>query len=179
LILALVVGVALIALFMRRPGSVTPEVEVAAPAVLATSAAQSETAAPTTGAEPAAGPGILLPLDGKSFEAFQKATSRITVRLAAENGELSYAVTASRALLEAITEVGHDADRTVQYWLSTQFAADLAAGNPNEAVSTRRTVDNLVSVLLGDQAGPEDFEQILAGLSPDVRALAIQRRARR
>jgi len=119
-----------------------------------------------------------MPLDSQTLSAFQEANSRATHQLSADNPGAAYAVTASLSARQAIANRGHDPDRTVQYWLSPQFAADVAAGDPAFAVSNQRTIANLLSVILGDQAGNEDFEQILTGLSPEVRELAIQRRAR-
>ena len=123
--------------------------------------------------------GKIMPLDQETLSAFQEANSRATRQLSATDPVAFYAVAASLSARQAIAELGHDPDRTVQYWLSPQFAADVAAGDPAFAVSSQRTIANLLSVILGDQAGDEDFEQILAGLSPEVRELAIQRRTRR
>jgi len=87
-------------------------------------------------------------------------------------------VTASRAARKAIAELGYDPDRTLRYWLSPRFAADVQAGDPKLAVSTRRTVDNLLSVMLCDQASRAEFNLILTELSPDARLFAVERRAR-
>jgi hypothetical protein len=158
-----------------RPGtaparSPTTRAETSAPA------AQPDTAPPTPTTEPAS-PEVM-PVDGPSLEKFQEANSLATIQLAATQPDVPYAVAASRAARQAISALGNNPDQTLLYWLSPQFAEDVAAGDPAAAVSTRRTVDNLLSILLGDTAGPEDFARIMSECTPEVRALASKRRER-
>ena len=120
----------------------------------------------------------VMPVDGPSLEKFQEVLSATTVQLTAEQPGVPYAVAMSRAARQAITALGHNPELTLLYWLSPPFAEDVAAGNPAAAVDTLRTVDNLLAILLGDTAGPEEFAQIMDECAPDVRALAMQRRAR-
>ncbi|HOW96512.1 MAG TPA: hypothetical protein P5567_03060 [Kiritimatiellia bacterium] len=110
-----------------------------------------------------------MPLTAPDLERFQEASSRATRELEAESPGLPYAVAASRAARRAIAAAGYDPDRTVAAWLSPSFTDDLA---------TRRAADNLLSVILGDPAGAEDFEQILQELSPALQDAARERRAR-
>ena len=155
----------------------------AAPAVPAPMPRRTEEPAPpaaaTTPASVAVESQTIMPLDGLSLEQFQEASSRASATGSALQNDAPYAVAASRAARQAIAALGHNPDFTLRYWLSPQFAADLAAGDPAAAVSTRRTVDNMLSILLGDTAGPEDFAQILQACSPEVQTLATQRRAQR
>lgn len=153
-----------------KPSATTPPTPEPATAAITT----DPTLAPATGQ-----PAGVLPLDNVSLEQFQEANSRITTQLSTEHQGVPYAVAASMAARRAIAELGHDPNQTLIYWLSPQFKADLAAGPPALIPSSQRTVDNLLSILLGDQASPDEFEQILTGLSPDVRRPAAERRARR
>ena len=145
--------------------------------------AVQETPDPATqpvAAPPAPEPAVasIMPVNGASLEKFQEALSKATVQFAADQPGVPYAVAMSRAARQAFAALGHNPDLTLLYWLSPPFADDVAAGHPAAAVDTLRTVDNLLSILLGDTAGPDEFEQILAECTPDVRVLARQRRAR-
>lgn len=122
---------------------------------------------------------IIMPVNGPSLEKFQEANSRANLQQSAEQPGLPYAIAMSRAARQAMTTLGHDPDLTLRYWLSPRFAEEVAAGDPAAATDTLRIVDNLLALLLGDTAGPEEFAQILTECAPDVQALAIERRARR
>ncbi|MBP7828409.1 MAG: hypothetical protein KA248_00685 [Kiritimatiellae bacterium] len=117
---------------------------------------------------PAPAGSSVMPLAAPDLERFQEASSRATRELEAESPGLPYAVAASRAARRGIAAAGYDPDRTLDAWLSPPFTADLA---------TRRAADNLLSVILGDTAGDADFARILDELDPEVRALAMERRA--
>ena len=169
---------AVIAAYHFQARTRAPEQQPAptAPVVRETPEPAAQPAAATPAPEPAIA--SIMPVNGASLENFQVALSKATVQLTAEQPGVPYAVAMSRAARQAFAALGHNPDLTLLYWLSPPFAEDVAAGNPAAAVDTLRTVDNLLSILLGDTASPEEFAQILADCSPDVRALASQRRAR-
>jgi|GEM_PF-2117715 hypothetical protein len=121
----------------------------------------------------------IMPVNEPSLEKFQEAASRATVQQSAEQPGLPYAIAMARAARQAMTTLGHDPDFTLRYWLSPRFAEEVVAGDPAAAADTLRSVDNLLTILLGDPAGSEEFAQILTDCSPDVQALAIERRARK
>ena len=154
-----------------RPGAKTDETP--STPILAPAAQEGEKA-------PSAAPAIprveIMPLDEKTLEQFQEANSRSMSRLLTQLNGRSYPVAVSASLCEAMEELGHDADKTLARWLSPQFQKELADENPKEAVSISRTIGNLLSMLLGDQASEEEFAVILQRFSPGVRAAAIQRR---
>lgn len=119
----------------------------------------------------------IMPVNGPSLEKFQEANSRATAQQSAEQPGLPYAIAMARAARQAMTTLGHDPDFTLRYWLSPRFAEEVVAGDPAAAVDTLRSVDNLLAILLGDPAGPEEFAQILTDCAPDVQAQAMERRA--
>jgi hypothetical protein len=179
-ILVVLSGLAAIVWLLIRSGPppAAAPVDSAAPPARAAEKPAVKKAEEAPPPETSAAPSVIMPLTGPDLERFQEASSRAFRQLDAESPGLPYAVAASLAARRAIAESGCDPDRTLEYWLSPQFPDDVAVGDPAAALSTRRTVDNLLAILLGDQAGPADFEQILNGVSPEVRALAIERRAR-
>lgn len=120
----------------------------------------------------------VLPLDVKTLGDFLEAMSRNTVKLEAEQNPLPYAVLSSKAAYSAIMEVGRDPERTLRYWLSPQFEADMAARGPT-ATSDRRTVDSMLTILLGDRASEEEFAAILEHLPPTLSQDLTARRAMR
>ena len=186
LTLTILVGAIAAGIYLLRTGEPPPPPPAPPPAPPVVARPGSEAAAPGTDPVPAPARGTdavvpagVLPLDNVSLEQFQEANSRITTQLSTEHQNVPYAVAASMAARRAIAELGHDPNQTLVYWLSPAFNDDLAAGDPALAVDRRRLVDSLLAVLLGDQAGTNEFEQILSGLSPEARQRAVQRRAHR
>lgn len=184
--LTILVGVIAAGVYLLRTGDAPPPPNVPPPAQPVVAPPAPEPRAPAAvrdvtpiRADTAAPPAGVLPLDNVSLEQFQEANSRITAQLSTEHQDVPYAVAASMAARRAIAELGHDPNQTLVYWLSPRFKADVEAGPPALIASTLRTVDNLLAVLLGDQAGSNEFEQIMSGLSPDARQLAEQRRVHR
>lgn len=143
------------------------------------SGAAAEAPATRSGAaEPDHQPGVL-PLDNPSLARFQEMLSQVTTQFMAIVPDVPYPVRTARAAQETLLNLGYDPDRTVRYWLSPEFEADLAReSQPGRAVDARRTTDNLLSILLGDQGGTEEFEHIIADYSPEAQALARARRTR-
>ena len=171
--LAILLGVAAVAWLLARREAPPPaasssktvissEIPAAPPA--------AERVAPEPAAETVEPAPAVMPLTAPDLERFQEASSRATRELEAESPGASLCrrrVPAPRAG----ESPRRDTTRTAPWhtWLSPHFSADL---------TSRRAADNLLSVILGDAAGDADFARILDELSPEVRALALQRRAR-
>ena len=177
-VLALVAG----ALLMRRMHDIDqPDTQpVAAAPGLAARDVATEPAPPAERVEPETDPTptderlpTVMPLNEANLERFQAANSQ-SVEASLKQG-LPYSVAASRAVCESIRSLGHDPDATLLAWMSPGFADEMRAADPAGAVSTLRTIDNLLNVALGVGASEQDRAVILSAFSPDVRALASQR----
>lgn len=122
---------------------------------------------------------VVLPVEEEVFQKFHATWGAAQERLREGGSAFSPPAQSALAVREAIIELGYDPNETILYWLSPQFAQEVAARDPAAASSTTRTVDNLLSVALGDQLADEEFAQVVASYSPAVWAAARQRRAAR
>lgn len=123
------------------------------------------------------GSNTIMPLDDATIEAFQEAQSKATQQLHESEKDMSPVVESAIAVRKAIKAVGHNPDKTLLYWISPEFRAEVAAGNPAEVSMKLRMTANLLSVALGDSASQEEFDTILSHSSQDLRIAAQKRRS--
>jgi len=118
----------------------------------------------------------VMPLDQVTLEHLQIENSRITLQLEKEQPENTYIVRAAISMREAIAALGYSPDKSLLYWMSSDFKAELHAGNPAVSIGLIRLTDSILATALGDDATEDDFSQIISHYSSDVALAANQRR---
>lgn len=181
------VGAALIILLIwfssRRQAAPVAEDEKTSAEIVMLSTEERVADPEKTGEEPQAGtealltdhPVAIMPQDERTLELFQEACSRAMIQFQQQPGNMPYSVAASAGLRKAMADLGYDPDRTLLYWLSFQYQTDVKkTADPG---SLFRASENLLSIVFGDQAGEKDFALILESFPPELRSVALQRRA--
>ncbi len=118
---------------------------------------------------------VVMPLDQQTLEAFQEANSREMARLQDRNdGRSFYEVTAD-GFRKAVRDTGYNPDKTLLYWMSDEFKAEVAA-DPKRSVDLTRLTDSLLRSALGEGAPDDERARVLALHSAEVQAAAHARR---
>lgn len=120
-------------------------------------------------------PTIML-LDEKTLEKFQEASSRNTSLMQSENTGLSHYEITAISFQKAVKEIGYHPEKTILYWLSSEFKSEVVAGDSAKVTDTLRLTDSLLGAALGDGSSEEEFGRIIGRYSPEVQSAARQRR---